>query len=137
MQNRAGYSYLPTKDDRGNWHYDTRPLELQVIEVDTGIEFLRLPSRSNQVEAIPGSSRLLLPGGDMGKNWTEVIDAETMQSITHIPGYLVQTARLVNGEVVLLSISQNSYTTQVDVMDPATFEVRYHYLARGYYIDLR
>jgi hypothetical protein len=95
-----------------------------LLVVDTATGKL-LPGRDVPADGIKltaDGKYLLLHGWSEQEGWTEVVDAESLESVAHLDGWQVVAARQAGGAAVLLAQDPNGRHEPV-LLDPITLEM--------------
>lgn len=105
-------------------------LGLQVINLATGKEIARFDTQAQSLTLEPLSGRLFLHGWTTDQarpyttEWTEVLDATTLEAVTVLEQRAVAVARRLDGTPLLLSTTTlENGQTELAALDPETFEV--------------
>lgn len=124
----AGQTMASAKTDRGQWEYTRDSLDLQVIDVATGALLDSLETEATEVSLSADGARLFLRGWtEPGASdpyaipWTQVVDAETLETVATLEGYALVPARRLDGDPILLSNTTAPNGQQaVAALDPET-----------------
>lgn len=112
------------------WPQLQTALGLQVIDLATGEISAQVDTAAQAITIEPEGGRLFLHGwsADQGEpytdEWTEVLDAATLEQIAMLEGRAISVAHRLDGAPVLLSTTRlDNGKTEFAVLDPQSFEV--------------
>jgi hypothetical protein len=120
----VGTTYVYTAGQQG-----IAPLDLQVLEVASGVERANLASNAESLALDSDGERLYLQGWNYDLQpypgrWTDVIATDDLAVIAHVEDYLLTPTRRLDGRPILLAsgLQQGSRITYA-VLDPASLAV--------------
>lgn len=110
------------QNEDGNWQFSETPHGLEVIEVATAGQLVHLDTDATDLEfSADGQSLYLRSWMDQG--WTEVLDANSLNSIARLAGRHITRGHRLDGQPILVSTiyHENGQTTMA-IVDPDTLE---------------
>lgn len=112
----TGEAMAATEDDDGFWRTERSPLDLQVVDVASGRELARrTPDVASpwSLQWAPDGERLLVFGWEDGSPLTEVVDAESLETVAR-PELEVVVTRRLDGRPVILGVAWRPATPGED-----------------------
>jgi hypothetical protein len=126
----TGVRYNAEEDEANNLEFQQIGLGLQVIDPASGEVRARVETEAQSLSIDETGRRLFLHGWTTEEarafttEWTEVLDAETLEVIEVIAHKSVAVARRLDGTPILLSTTTlENGQTELAVLDPTTLEV--------------
>lgn len=122
----VGRSLGATRGPRGMWHTTEASLGLPVVDVQTGRVVAAREGEgvgAHRIRLTPDGAHLLLHGWEQGAPSTEVLDAQTLHRVAHLPGWEVVALGRADRQPVVLASQPGQQATQLAVLDPRSFEI--------------
>lgn len=120
----VGRTAVAESQQEGGWLLDTRYLGLQVIDLARGLVVATRETEATRIRVTPDGAFLILDGWGPQTRWTEVVDAQSLQTIRRFSGWRLAIGRRIGGErLYLASFDSPRGTTQFAVLAPSTFEI--------------
>lgn len=125
------YLYLTrTQHEYKNGQYTVTALGLQVIALTDSVEIAHLATTARRLTLSPEGTRLYLhcwkngSPATSGQEWTEIVDATTLQPIATLAGRALTVGRRLDGRPILLSmIFQPDGQWEAATLDPTALTV--------------
>ena len=105
----VGETGKSTQDANQEWQFTQTPLNLQVVDVASGVQIAKVETQANEISLSPDGSQLYLRGwSDSGVPWTDVLDAARLEVVTRLTGrYLSSTDARLNADRRLVFLCNN------------------------------
>lgn len=121
-----------TRDAQGDWQTTWVYLGLQVIDVESGRRKANLDSEASWIRITPDGAYLLLDGWGERERWTEVLDANSLQSVARLTEWGVVATRRMDGQPIILASQPTQQRTQLAVLDSRSFDVIHSWSENSY-----
>jgi hypothetical protein len=121
-----------TYSNKGYWQTSETSLGLQVIEVESGHKLASRDIEAAGLRLTPDGTYLLLDGWDDQGQWTEVLNADSLESVARLAGWEVMLSRRLDGQPVILARQPGEALTELAVLDTQTFEVAHAWPVKSY-----
>jgi hypothetical protein len=128
----VGQTGQSSQDADGRWQFTQSPLDLQVVDVTSGLEIAAVPTQATEIGLSPdphrfgtraGGARLYLRGYDsIGVPWTDVLDATSLEVVAHLDGHYVIPAQAQDGQPILLSSDSHTGNTALAALDAQSLD---------------
>jgi dipeptidyl aminopeptidase/acylaminoacyl peptidase len=128
----VGYQTTATPDPEYAWRSETKSLDLQVVDAETGELVDERASKAEKVSISPDGSTLFLYGwrNNMPGYWTEVVDANTLERKARLDGWEIKSVQDAAGKPVLVGAQPSEYSDKFALIDPQSFQVLYSWTER-------
>jgi hypothetical protein len=127
-----GRTMEATYSNEGYWQTSETSLGLQVIEVESGQRIANRDTEATGIRLTPDGAYLLLDGWDEQGQWTEALDADSLESVARLAGWEVVLTRRMDGQPAILARQPGAELTQLAVLDAQSFEIVHAWPVKGY-----
>ncbi len=112
---------------------------LQVIDVESGhkaasrnIEVTGTWISADKIRFTPDGAYLVVSGWRDGEQWTEVLDAKSLERVARLDGWGISITRGMNGRPIILASQYDRDRTEFAVLDPRSFDITHSWSANRY-----
>jgi hypothetical protein len=109
----------------------TGSLGLQVVDLKTADQIAHLDTKAIDIQASPDGKYLYLRSWEDGEPSTDVLVANTLEAVAHLPGQSLVTTRTFADQDILLSVQEGTTESQISLIDPLTFKQMFTWPAAG------
>lgn len=118
----SGFTGLPSRDERGDWQFETQPFGIQMIDVGEAREVARLETPASDISLSAGGAYLFLRGWEQEQAWTDVIDSSTLAVVRRLDRQHLYPAATLSGDGLVLSDApRGGWVYSLEVLDVKTF----------------
>jgi hypothetical protein len=130
-----GQAWDRAQNADGEWQVSATPLDLRVVEISSGYQMDDHDLRADWIGTTADRRYVLLQ--DYQSGWpgtTQVLEADGLDPVSHLEGWLLEASLRLDGEPVLMAIQYGPTLyrpTRVALLAPETFEILPSWSATG------
>ena len=128
-----------TRSAEGNSEGIETPVGLQVIDVESGhkvasrnIQMTGTWISADKIRFTPDGAYPVVSGWRDGEQWTEVLDAKSLERVARLDGWEISITRGMNGRPMILASQYDRDRTEFAVLDPRSFDITYSWSVNRY-----
>jgi hypothetical protein len=127
-----GRTMEATHSNEGYWQTSETSLGLQVIAVESGHKIASRDTEATGIRLTSDGAYLLLDGWSGQEQWTEALDAESLENVARLAGWEVVLTRRIDGQPAILARQPGEELTQLAVLDAQSFEIVHAWPVKSY-----
>ena len=132
----TGVSGQAKKDKYGNWQFDEQPFGLQVIDTTDGSEVARMKTDAREIDLTADGKNIFLRGWTNDRPWTDVLDAESLETAHRLDGQLLYPAQTLSGESWVVGSPDGKWALSLSVFDRKGYMPVSEIKGRGYWVSI-
>jgi hypothetical protein len=131
----SGFTGQPKKDPQGNWSFDMLPFGLQVIDTADGGEIARMKIEASAIDLSFDGNTIFLRGWRDDKVWTDMLDANSLETTDHLDGQMLFPAQTLAGESWVVGGPQGQWAPWMNVFDRKGYKPVSKIIGMGYWVS--
>jgi hypothetical protein len=108
---------------------------LQVIDTADGSEVDRMKSEAYEIDLSDDGTTLYLRGATNDRPWTDLLDANSLKTITRVDGQLLFPAQTLSGKSLVVGSPAGQWARAMNVFDKVNYSPVSQLPGKGYWVS--